>query len=200
VIALGALASGLASLALAGQSGVLATRYYIPAYALFAVAFALSLARLPAPARLAGVLCVFFAFVPLPDTRGEVERWTDEEVAGAAVVREVAALDASGCTIAIAGVDPETTEALPVLVRLEGGEAGRPCGDAGAYFLLHPDGENTSLYSACADGALEPVAVSPLVHLHRCGRLGEQPVRDPELGVVSPERLLALQRFDPAAR
>jgi hypothetical protein len=198
VIALGALASGVASLALAGQSGVLATRYYIPAYALFAVAFALSLARLPAPVRLAGVLCVLFAFVPLPDTRGEVERWTAEEVAGAAVVQEVAALDVSGCALAIEGVDPETTQALPVLVRLQSEEA-RTCGDARAYLLLHPNGENTTLYSACAEGALQAVVESPLVHLHRCGRLADGPVRDPELGEVTPERLLELQRFDAAA-
>jgi hypothetical protein len=195
-IAVGALASGVLSLAFAGQSGVLATRYYIPVYALFAVAFALSLARLPTLVQVAGVLCVFFAFMPPTAVRDEVQSWTDEEVAGSAVVRDVAALEASGCTIAIAGVDPETTEALPVLVRLESATAPSSCGGAPAHLLLGPDGASTSLYSACADGALTPVTESPLVTLHRCGRLSANAVRDPALGLVRPEQLLAVQRFD----
>ena len=196
VVAVGALASGVASLAFAGQSGVLATRYYIPAYALFAVAFALSLARLPTPVQLAGVLGVLLAFTPVTETRAEVQRWTDEELAGAAVVREAAALETAGCTLAIAGVDPETTLALPVVVRLEDGSAERSCDGEPAYFLLGPDGASTSLYSACAEGALGTMVEGPLVLLHRCARLREEPVRDPELGLVSPERLVALHRFD----
>ena len=117
-IALGALLSGVLSLVAAGQAGVLATRYYIPAYALFGLAFAISLARLPTLAQVAGVLCVFFAFTPTPGTRAEVAAWTDEEMAGAAVVRQVRDLDGSGCRIALDAVDPETTMALPVLVAL----------------------------------------------------------------------------------
>ena len=185
-IAVGALASGVASLVFAGQSGVLATRYYIPAYALFAVAFAIALARLPAPAQLAGVLCVLFAFTPVTETRAEVRRWADEELAGSEVVREVATLEASGCTVGIAGVDPETTLALPVVVRLQDDPSTRSC-DAPAYFLLGPDGASTSLYSACAEGALRTLVDGPLVLLHRCARL-----RD------GGERVLALHRFDSA--
>jgi hypothetical protein len=198
-VPVGALVSGLLSLAFAGQSGVLATRYYIPIYALFAVAFALSLARLPTPVQLAGVLCVFLAFIPPPDTRKEVARWTDEEVAGAAVVREAAALERSGCTIAIDGVDPETTEALPVLVGLERDGPAKPCGDSPAYLLLGPGGETTSLFAACGRGSLVAITESPLVTLHRCGQLARSPVRDPSLGLVSPKRLIALRRLDSAA-
>ena len=185
-IAAGALASGILSLAAAGQSGVLATRYYIPIYALFAVAFALSLGRLPAPVRLAGVLCVFFAFLPPPGTREEVERWVDEERAGAAVVREVRALERSDCRIAIDAVDPETTEALPVLVALERGEETRACGGA-TYVLLGPGGETTPLGRACAPAAGGVVAASPLVSVHRCSRLRP-----------GAERLVRLHRFEVA--
>jgi hypothetical protein len=138
---------------------------------------------------------VLFAFTPVTETRAEVQRWTDEELAGAAVVREAAALEASGCMIAIEGIDPETTLALPVVVRLQSDLAMRSCNGA-TYFLLHPDGANTSLHAACAEGTLETLVESPLVHLHRCGRLRAEPVQDPELGAVSPERLIALQRFD----
>jgi hypothetical protein len=194
-IAVAALASGVLSLAFAGQSGVLATRYYIPAYALFAVAFALSLARLPTPVQVAGVLCVFLAFTPLPGTRDEVQSWTDEERAGAAVVREVRELESAGCTIAMTGVDPETTQALPVLVRLERGAGTRPC-EAAAYFVTGPVPEDNPLVAACAGGALAAVQEGPLVSLHRCDRLGTEPVRDPSFGLVEPERLVMLHRFD----
>ena len=110
-------------------------------------------------------------------------------------MREAAALEAAGCTIAIEGVDPETTLALPVVVRLER-DLAHAFMRRSTYFLLHPDGANTSLHAACAEGTLETLVESPLVHLHRCGRLRAEPVQDPELGPSSPERLVALQRFD----
>lgn len=185
-IATGALVSGVLSLAFAGQSGVLATRYYIPAYALFAVAFALSLARLPAPVQVAGVLSVFFAFMPPPGTRDEVVRWTDEEQAGAEVMREARELESSGCTIAIAGADLETTLALPVLVRLEPGSGTRSCEGAAAYLVVGPSLAGP-LAEACAPGASEAIVEGPLVSLHRCDRLRAG---------AKAERLVALHRFD----
>ena len=193
-VALGALVSGVATLAAAGQTGVLATRYYIPAYALFAVAYALSLARLPTLVQVAGALCVLFAFMPPPGTRAEVASWTDEELAGAAVVKEVRALERSDCRIAMAGVDLESSLALPVLVRLEPGAAGRSCENA-TYFVVGPDIAASPLAPACAPGALEPLVEGPLVSLARCDRLGTKPVRDPDAGLVTPERLLTLRRF-----
>jgi hypothetical protein len=183
-VALGALASGVLSLVAAGQSGVLATRYYIPIYALFAVALALSLARLPAPVRAAGAAAVLLAFLPPPGTRGEVERWTAEEEAGVAVVREARDLVGSGCRVAIDAVDPETTEALPVLVALRGPTGPRACGDRSAYLLLGPGSENVPLGNACE---LRTVRESPLVTLSFCERVPPH-----------ADRLLRLHRFEPA--
>ena len=194
-IAVGALASGIATLAAAGQTGVLATRYYIPAYALFALAYVLSLARLPTLVQVAGALCVLFAFLPPPGTRAEVSSWTDEELAGGAVVREMRELERSGCRVAIAGVDPESTLALPVLVRLEPGSGGRSCQESAAYFVVGPDVETSPLAAACARGSLSTFLEGPLVSLARCGRLGTKPVRDAEHGLVAPERLVELHRF-----
>ena len=71
--------SGALSFVFAAQSGVVATRYYIPVYALFAVALSLSLVRLPRFFQVVGVLVIFFAFMPPSETRAEVSRWTDEE-------------------------------------------------------------------------------------------------------------------------
>ena len=83
---------------------------------------------------------------------------------------------------------------MPVLVRLEPGAAGRPCENA-TYFVVGPDVAASPLAPACAPGALEPLVEGPLVSLARCDRLGTKPVRDPDAGLVTPERLLTLRRF-----
>ena len=104
-LALGALASGGLTIIFAAQSGFAASRYYIPLYALIAVAGCLSLARLPDAVQAAGVLVVFFAFIPVTETRDEVRRWSDEEQQHSEIVALVAGLERSGCTLAAAGLD-----------------------------------------------------------------------------------------------
>jgi hypothetical protein len=200
-IAVGALLSGLLSFLFAGQSGVVATRYYIPILALFAVAFALSLARLPDPVQLAGVLAVALAFLPAPETRAEVRAWTDEELGNQALVQQVGRLEGSGCVVAAAGLDAETKEALPVLVGLE--RASRPglC-EGGETHLVTGVGsaeEDEALTSVCVPGSLELLTDAHIGSLYRCGRLRAEPVHDPELGVVDPERLVAARRLESGA-
>ena len=58
VLVVGALASGVLAFLLAAQSGVAASRYFIPVYALAAVALVLSVARLPAIVQVAFLLMV----------------------------------------------------------------------------------------------------------------------------------------------
>lgn len=172
LLALGALASGTLAIVFAAQSGVAATRYYIPMYALFAVALSLSLARLPEFVRAAGVLVVFFAFMPPGEPHAEVSRWSDEEQQHAEIVSRVAALERSGCTVAAAGLDLETGIALPVIVGLERPPSGPSCIEDGAYFVLPPSpGGSLSLLGACAPGGLEPLAAGRVVALYRCTRL-----------------------------
>lgn len=198
VIAVCALVSGLLTLALAGQAGVLATRYYIPAYALFAFALALSLARLPPSLQVVGLLCIVFAFTPPPDTRAEVSRWTDEEEGPAALVRAVAELDSSGCAVAAAGLDVEAGQALPVLVAVEADQPTRSCRDDSTYLVVGPHEAGLALAGACAPGALERIVEGgEVASLYRCAQLRTTPVRDPKLGLVEPEELVALRRLRP---
>ena len=195
-IALGAIVSGALSFVFAAQSGVVATRYYIPVYALFAVALSLSLVRLPRFFQVAGVLVIFFAFMPPSETRAEVSRWTDEERSGAALVKAVADLDGSGCVIAAAGLDPETSDALPVLVRLERPKVTRTCMSRDSFFVVRPEGEGAALLGACAPRALEQIVDAGGVGgLYRCTRLRATAVRDPTLGSVVPEELVRLRRL-----
>jgi hypothetical protein len=195
-IAVGALLSGALSFAFAGQSGVVATRYYIPICALFAVAFVLSLARLPTAIQVVGALAVVFAFIPPPGTRDEVQSWTNEELGNSALVKDVARVESSGCLVAAAGLDLESSLALPVLVGLKGGSAAGPC-DADAYLVVGPGEDGRALASACAEDALEELRQAPIGSFQRCQRLRTERVRDATYGLVKPEMLVALRRLEP---
>jgi hypothetical protein len=196
VLALGALASGLVALGLAGQSGVVNSRYYIPTFALFMVALAVSLARLPPPAALVGLLVVTFVALPPPGTREEVSRWVDEEEARATFVQGVAGLSESGCSIAVAGLDDEASRALPVLVELVSSPSGGRCPGSGTYLVVGSGAAGAALQRACAPGSLETVSEHGFADVLRCARLGERPVRDPTLGrLVAPGDLVELRRL-----
>lgn len=200
VLALGALASGALATVFAAQSGVAVSRYYIPLVALFAVALSLSLARFPELVRAAGVLFVFFAFVPLTETRAEVQRWSDEEQQHALLVRRVADLERSGCTVAVAGLDLETGLALPVLVGLDRSSSGQQCAEGGAYLVLPPYfDDNLSLAKTCAPGALEPLVLGRLAGVYECRRLRAGKIADPKLGSLTSAELLAAYRLRPAS-
>jgi hypothetical protein len=189
VLAVGALASGLLTIIFAAQSGVAVSRYYIPLLALFAVAASLSLARLPDLIAAAGVLVVFFAFIPPTETRAEVRQWSAEEQRHAEIVQLVAELENSGCVIATDGLDLETRLALPQLTGLEGPSRERMC-SAEAYLVLPPYGaERLALTKTCEERALAPVLVGRLLGVFACSRLrgGAQDV-------------LAAHRFRSAAR
>jgi hypothetical protein len=201
LLALGALASGSLALALAGQSGVVATRYYIPTYALFAIALALALVRLPAPFQAAGLIAVFLAFMPAAPIHDEVRFWVDNEKSEGALIRAVSdALDA-GCVVAADGLDLERAVALPVLVAVEqrGGEARNACSGGTTYMLFGNDILARELARSCDRGALERLRQGgEFMTLHRCARLGEEPVLDPLVGLVEPEVLVTLRRLRPS--
>jgi hypothetical protein len=169
-LALGALGSGALAIAFAAQSGVAVSRYYIPLLALCVVAVSLSLARLPDVVAAAGVIAVFFAFMPPTETRAEVTRWSDEEQQHATSVRLVSDLERSGCTVAAAGLDLESSLALPVLVALESRADRRDC--APAYLVLPPNpSPDFPLLRACVDGELYPLAEGRLLGVYECRQL-----------------------------
>lgn len=202
LVALGALGTGALTLVLAAQSGVAVSRYYLPAYALAGVALALSLARLPVVLGAIGVVGLALVFLPATEARTEVEVWTVEEQAGGELVDVLAVLDANGCTIAMAGVDLETRLALAALVARDERPRADGCASSDVHLVLRPYGEGAALASACAPGALELVG-SPFrlaggeVEVHRCAELGSAAVRDPALGLLAPEDLVAARSFEP---
>jgi hypothetical protein len=196
-LAAGALASGVLTFLFAGQSGVAVSRYYMPLYALFAVALALSLARLPRIFQLAGLAWIFLTFMPPPGVREEVSGWTHEEQDKATLVRAVTDLESSGCVVAVGGLDAETSEALPVLVGLDRRPTAQTCAQDDTYLVVRLSGDGIPLVRACARGALRLLMERFFGSIYRCGRLQDKPVRDATLGLVEPERLVALRRLRP---
>jgi hypothetical protein len=198
VLAVGALAAGALTFLLAAQSGAAVSRYYMPLYALFAVALAVSLARLPRIVQLASLAWIVLAFVPPPGVREEVRVWTEEERPEGALVTRVAELVDAGCTVATGGLDLETSTALPVLVALESRPSDTPCPERSPYLVLGAGQGADVLGAACARGALEHVLQGgESMALYRCDRLRAEPVLDPLFGPVEPATLVALHRLRP---
>ncbi len=195
VLAVATLASGVVALGLAGQSGVVNSRYYIPTFALFMVALVLSIARLPAPAQLVSLLVAVFVALPPPGTRAEVELWADEEQDRSALVLSIAGLYESGCTVATAGLGLEAEQALPVLLRIESQQAPGNCESGVTYLVVGGEPQGPPLARACREGALERIGEHATATVYRCTALGDTPVRDPELGVVAPAELVELRRL-----
>jgi hypothetical protein len=121
--------------------------------------------------------------------------WVDEEDRGAALVHAVADAHATGCKVAVAGVDQETREALPVLVHLEHGSVASACAAGTTYLVVGTLPEGAALRQVCSRDALVPVLEEYPASVYRCSRLRERPVRDPTLGLVEPARLVAARRL-----
>jgi hypothetical protein len=198
VLAVGVLASGALTLVFAAQTNVAVSRYYLPAYALATVALVLSLARLPVVAQVAGlVLLVAVVRTSVAAAHDEVQVWVDEEDDGAALVHVVADADETGCPVAVAGLDLETSKALPVLVAHQHRTVAATCAEGATYLVVGTLPEGAALREACAEHALEPVLEEYPVSVFRCARLREQPVRDPTFGPVEPARLVILRALEP---
>lgn len=198
VLAVGALSSGVLVLLLAGQSGVVTTRYFIPAFALFVVPLSLSLARLPQLVQLVVLVVAVLALVPPTSTRDQVREWTKAERLEADVVRAIAGLASAGCVVAVAGLDVERAQALPVVAGIVDPLPSRGC-EGGETALVAGSGKTgRALLRACAPGNLELV-VDHFALVYRCAALREERVRDPAFGLVEPERLIALRRLRLAA-
>ena len=153
-IALGVLAAAALTLVFAAQSGAVATRYYLPAFGLAAVAFSLSVARLPLALQAAGLLAILYVLLPPPGARDEVRRWVDGEEARGRAVRQLAVLEGSGCTVQKVGLLEEAADALPVLVEVEGAH-GREARCAGrTYFVVGPQADRDTFASTCQPDTL----------------------------------------------
>jgi hypothetical protein len=197
VLAVGAMCSGLLTLLLAGQAGVVVSRYYLPMFALFAVALSLSLARFSAPALVLGVAAVAtaLALASVSAARVRIDDWVAQEHEWGEFLGQVTSADASGCAVAAAGFDIEATQALPALVRLERRGPRGACSGGGTYLVVGPDAPGAALRKACVPGASTTLRDWPSGSIYHCTRLSSEYVQDPELGRISPEKLISRRRL-----
>jgi hypothetical protein len=172
-LAVGLMVTALAFVLFAAESGVEATRYYLPPLTLLCIAIARSIASLGQKAALAlGVVAIASSLVHLPHARDWVEWWVDVELGREPLVRQAAALQEGGCVVDVTGKNIEFVAALPVLMPLAD-EPARGC-EPGIRYLVVIDGEASGvtgpddpLFSRCAPDPV-PVWSSPLASIRRC--------------------------------
>ena len=195
-LAVGALASGVLALLVAGQAGIVMSRYYLPTFALCAIALSLSLAAFRPSVQAAGALVIaVLALVYVPDARNQVKRWAAGEREWGEFVRSVAEVDATGCPVAVAGFDPEASQAIPVLVSAKRRGAPGSCANRETYLVVGPNTTGAALLQACRTEALDAIRDWPSGSVYRCDHLGSEPVQDPELGAVGPDALVDRRRL-----
>jgi hypothetical protein len=194
---IGCLLSALAMLVFAAQSDIALGRYYMPPYALVGITLVVTLGDLSRRAQVGGLVAVLLlCAAEVVPSHDKVLQSTRSERARGDIVVAVASLSRSRCLVAAAGLEEEADQAVPVLASLERPRNAGACSPAAGYLLLGPLPEGNALLGVCAPGAASPLlsAVGSLT-LVRCARLARGPVRDPELGRVSPARLFALRRL-----
>ena len=195
-LAVGAILSGILALLFAGQAGVAVSRYYLPPLALFGVAFSVALACFSRKVQVAGVVAVTaLALTHARMAQDNVATWVGGEQEWGEFVRLVTTADATGCAVAVGGLELETSQALPVLVALERDAEPGTCAEGETYIVVGSDPSGGSLLEACAPGALSTLRDWPQGSVYRCGRLSTEPVLDPELGRVDPEQLVVRRRL-----
>jgi hypothetical protein len=201
-LALGLVVTGWAVLTFQGLSGALATRYYIPEFALFAVALSAALLDAPALLRaiaLAGV--VWLAATNVLDSRSVVSTWAQNEKAGTESVFAAAALHPTTCPVYMGSMITEYADALPVLVaRAPGGTSG-PCDRRFAAMLVYgrtaqvAPATNEAIESVCARPGWVDLKQVNLIEVFGCKRIKTSPVFDQD-----PQRVLAENRLNPGVR
>ena len=132
----GLLVVALAFLLFAAETGVVASRYYLPPIVLGGLALARSAVPLGSRVVVAtGVILIAGGTWQAWDSHGWVEWWVDGEQAHEALVREAAGRAAGGCEVDVVGLNLELVKALPVLMPLAD-EPPRECTSGERYLVV----------------------------------------------------------------
>jgi hypothetical protein len=173
-LSIGMLVVAFAFVAFAAESGVVASRYYLPALVLLAVVIARAAVPLGAPIVLVtGIAMVGIGAWQTREANDHVWLWVDTEQAREEFVREAAGREAGGCTIGVIGLNVEFVLALPVLMPIAD-EPPRDCAPGERLLaVIDPGGAGDETPSddptlvACAPEP-EPVFSSSVGKILRC--------------------------------
>ena len=139
-VLLALLVVGLASLEMSGQTEIFASRYYLPFVALLALGATRAVGSLPlgyARAIVAGATILIV--ISAGGAHSNVSDWATGDQLGDDLVAVVRADTHHGCNLAIVGVDPERSQAIPALVTYPNGTGN--CAGLPGYALLGPSAE-----------------------------------------------------------
>ena len=143
-LATGFLVVAFAFILFAAEVGVVASRYYLPAFVLGALALARSALPLGSRVVLAtGAIVVVGGLWQVWEANGWVEWWRNGERDREALVREAASREAGGCRVDTIGLNVELVQALPVLAPLAD-EPPRGCATGDRFVVvIDPGGSGT---------------------------------------------------------
>jgi hypothetical protein len=134
-LAVGLIVTALAFVAFAAESGVVASRYYLPSIALLAVALGRVVSSLGTRVAITtSVILLLVGSLNAVTARQWTGTWVVDERSQEDVVRESAGRRSAGCEVAATGSNVELVLALPVLMPLAR-EAPRDCA-MGERFLV----------------------------------------------------------------
>jgi hypothetical protein len=201
---IGLVATGWAVLVFQGLGAAVATRYYVPEFALFAVALAIALFDAPRPLRwLALAAVVAHSIATFPDTREVVARWASDQNRAAASVRAAAQLHPDSCPVYMGSMIAEYADALPVLLKhVPDGTTG-PCDGRFVAMLVYgrtagvTPVTNEAIETLCADrGGWIDLRETSLFEIYGCTKLKRTAAfgQDPK-AVLAVDRLRSGQRY-----
>jgi hypothetical protein len=173
-LSIGMLVVALAFVGFAAESGVVASRYYLPAIVLAALVVARAAIPLGSvPTLVTGLALLAAGTWQAHEARDWVQWWADGERDQETIVREAAGRAAGGCDVDVTGLNVEFVLALPVLMPIAD-EPPRGCTsskrfvvviDAGGSGTETPPTDPT--LAACAPEP-EPVWSSHMAKILRC--------------------------------
>jgi hypothetical protein len=173
-LSVGLLVVAFAFVVFAAETGIVATRYFLPSLVLVGLVVARAAASVgPNVAAATGVALVAAGLWQAHEGRGWVEWWVDGERDRETLVREAAARRAGGCRVDTIGLNVELVLALPVLMPFAD-DPPRDC-DPGERFVVvidagAPGGETPAddpVLAACAP-AQDPAWSSHIGKILRC--------------------------------
>jgi ABC-type multidrug transport system fused ATPase/permease subunit len=173
-LSVGLLVVAVAFVVFAAETGIVASRYYLPVIVLSALALARAVVPFGSiPVVLTGLALIGAGLWQADEGRGWVHWWRDGERDRETLVREAAGRQAGGCDVDVIGLNVELVQALPVLMPL----ADEPPHDcvSGERFMvvIDPGGRGTEtppddpVLSACAPEPA-PVWSSHIGKILRC--------------------------------
>jgi hypothetical protein len=173
-LSVGLLVVAFAFLVASSETGVVASRYYLPPIVLGALVLARSAASLGSAVVVAtGVVLIVGGAWQTRDSRGWIDWWVDGERDREHLVREAAGRQAGGCDVGVVGLNVELVMALPVLMPYAD-EPPHGCAPGERFLaVIDPGGPGTETppddptLAACAPEP-EPVWSSPVGKIVRC--------------------------------